>query len=253
MTHRHEHRSRRHSSEIPDESRQESRPHAVRDTTRRVRSESRHGKPRRHVIEKKLARKQRLQAVGVAAFVIIIMGIVMLAAAYYHQAARDRYALWDTARAVIHYMETHNGAWPRQWAELKADYYDLPTLMGGQSWAELMKRVNVDFTANPATLARCDLQADKAPFQVIFLKSGKHRHLDFAEPNTLILEYLKKLEVRQLRENAQPATPEGTAVPAVPAVVAAAPTGPQYSQYSQYPLQQQRHPQQRERRQKRQK
>ena len=111
-------------------------------------------------------------------------------------AVDDSYAQWDAALAVISYMERNAGTWPKDWDAVHQGYLSA-TNLHGLGWDNLQTRVDIDFSADPAELRHMDLLQGEPPFQVIWLRNGKQHHWSGAEPNTLILEYLKKNRTEQ--------------------------------------------------------
>ena len=107
-------------------------------------------------------------------------------------AVEDSYAEWDAALAVISYMERNDGAWPTNWDAVRQGYLSA-TNLHGLGWDNLYKRVDIDFIADPADLRKnALLPQDEPPFKVIWLRNGKTHCWSGAEPNTMVLEYLKK-------------------------------------------------------------
>lgn len=106
-------------------------------------------------------------------------------------AVDDAYAQWDAALAVISYMERNASTWPKDWDAVHQGYLSA-TNLHGLGWDNLYKRVDIDFSADPVDLRTNALQQDEPPFKVIWLRNGKTHCWSGAEPNTLILEYLKE-------------------------------------------------------------
>jgi hypothetical protein len=106
-------------------------------------------------------------------------------------AVDDSYAQWDAALSIISYMERNAEAWPKDWEAVHQGYLSATDLRG-LGWDNLQTRVDIDFAADPAELKKTDLPQGELPFRVIWLRNGKKHHWSGAEPNTLILEYLKK-------------------------------------------------------------
>jgi hypothetical protein len=111
-------------------------------------------------------------------------------------AVDDSYAQWDAALSIISYMERNAEAWPKDWEAVHQGYLSAKDLRG-LGWDNLQTRVDIDFSADPAELKKMDLVQGEPPFQVIWLRNGKQHHWSGAEPNTLILEYLKKNHTEQ--------------------------------------------------------
>ena len=111
-------------------------------------------------------------------------------------AVDDSYAQWDAALAAISYMERNAGTWPKDWDAVHQGYLSA-TNLHGLGWDNLYKRVDIDFSADPVVLRTNALQQDEPPFKVIWLRNGKTHCWSGAEPNTLILEYLKENRTEQ--------------------------------------------------------
>ncbi len=153
-----------------------------------------------------MTRRTKVVLSGVAG---VILGVAFLFAwAVYHTnyvMAPNAYAVWWTADLVIEHMETHAGAWPRNWEELQAtsdqaykgttstnhDGTLIAEFRPRATIQELQKRVEIDWNADPLELAKTELQATGRPFRVIWLRNGKSTAYSGKEPNTMILEYLK--------------------------------------------------------------
>ena len=142
--------------------------------------------------------------------ILITVGLVVLAAISYigfdilRTATQipEAYAAWDAATLVIEYMDTHDGAWPRSWDELLTAAKTLPKddrRIRGTPIDQLSTRVRIDWDADPRKLAEAIPDPDALPFRVITRADGS----DFptlwsgAEPNTLILEYLKQKDANK--------------------------------------------------------
>jgi hypothetical protein len=112
----------------------------------------------------------------------------------------DAYAQEWTARIVIQYMEWHGGSWPRSWDDLE-EPFEASLGPGGSLtyYQTLQDRVVVDFSANPADLAKMPAgDINSPPFRVIYLRSGKRYHFGYGEANILVWEYLQKRARRPL-------------------------------------------------------
>jgi hypothetical protein len=112
----------------------------------------------------------------------------------------DAYAKWDVGNLLIEYMETHDRAWPKRWEDLEECYTVLNSdarrsgdrfLRSGQSFAELQRRIAIDFTADPATLPQAQTRPGQEPFRIVWSLSGSKTVWEGAEPNEMILYYLK--------------------------------------------------------------
>jgi len=121
------------------------------------------------------------------------------------QVPRDAYAVWWTADLVIEHMEKHGGSWPRSWDELQTTsdqaYKGTTSTNRDGTWIaefrprdtidELKQRVEIDWKADPKTLAKAEFKETGRPFRVIWLRNGKSTHYSGKEPNDMVLEYLK--------------------------------------------------------------
>jgi hypothetical protein len=108
----------------------------------------------------------------------------------------DAYAGWGAAELVINYMETHEGAWPRRWEDLRGPAHG--------DVGSIRKLVEIDFGVNPAALPQAEAVDDNAPFRVIWLRDGRRVYWKGQEPNRMIWEYLRakreKTEKKRGRE-----------------------------------------------------
>ena len=145
----------------------------------------------------------------IVGFVIVIVAIAAWASIVFIQAVldvpRQAYAGWWTADLVIAYMECHDGAWPRNWEDLRAlaeganevtesterDGRVIVEFRPKASIEELQRLVVVDWDANPNELLRAPHKEGSPPFRVIYLRNGKSTHYEGREPNQMILEYLE--------------------------------------------------------------
>lgn len=145
--------------------------------------------------------------------IIFIVVVVLLAGAglivwvghQVLQVPRDAYAVWWTADLVIEHMERHGGSWPRSWDELRTtsdqaykgitstnrDGTMLAEFRPRDAIDELRQRVDIDWQADPTTLAKTEFKQTGPPFRVIWLRNGKPTHYSGKEPNNMVLEYLK--------------------------------------------------------------
>ncbi|MSR57560.1 MAG: hypothetical protein EXS05_07800 [Planctomycetaceae bacterium] len=100
-------------------------------------------------------------------------------------------AAW-VAEMVIEHLRLHNGAWPRQWTDLR-EPFDRCVERSGRSWSfdDLRSRVDVDWEADPKLLARQVDANGQATFRVVYLREGRLDQAVNAEPNQMILDYLR--------------------------------------------------------------
>lgn len=145
--------------------------------------------------------------------IIIIVVAVLLAGAGFTAwfgyqvllVPRDAYAVWWTADLVIEHMDKHGGSWPRSWDELRTtgdqaykgttstnrDGTMIAEFRARDTIDELKQRVEIDWKANPKTLANAEFKEKGPPFRAIWLRNGKSTHYSSKEPNDMVLEYLK--------------------------------------------------------------
>jgi hypothetical protein len=116
---------------------------------------------------------------------------------------QDAYAKWDAATLVIEFMDTHDGRWPRGWEDLRGTYSELQQRTGHRymhtalTFDEFRSRVGIDFQADPAKLAMMPENREDAPFRVIWAASGNTTTWSGAEPNQIVLEYLRGVQDRR--------------------------------------------------------
>lgn len=128
---------------------------------------------------------------------VLLAAVVGLLAWFIHctlETVQDCYAEWDAAHAIIYYMETHNNAWPKNWAEVETSYAGMPFryLPEPSGFETTRRKVDVNFGAMPSELAKHRPKGDEVPFKVIWLRNGKQHWWAGAEPNTLVLKYLQE-------------------------------------------------------------
>ena len=126
-------------------------------------------------------------------FVVAAISVIASIAFYANQAnqaMRNSYAVWWVADMVIEHMKANDGKWPRNWEDLRDDYQTL-VQRSVQPWQfdELQHRVKIDWNVNPEEL---DLQADGSQeFRAIWLADGTDSFWEGAQPNWIILNYLR--------------------------------------------------------------
>ena len=134
----------------------------------------------------------------------LILSIAFLAVAggawyLYHRidaVVRNAYAVEWVAGMIVDHLEANDGAWPKNWDDLRDDY-ELGELKAGRPWTfdELRDRVVVDWNADPQLLASQTRQSKSdgaPPFHVIGLTDGSTDHWRNAEPNKIVAEYFRK-------------------------------------------------------------
>jgi hypothetical protein len=108
----------------------------------------------------------------------------------------NSYAMQSAGQLIIEHLRRHSGAWPKSWAELR----ETCAISGMQilaktpdaEIAELKKRVEIDWSADPARLRDLVHQGDVARIAVVKLRSGRRDWFVGAEPNQMIGDYLKE-------------------------------------------------------------
>lgn len=117
-----------------------------------------------------------------------------------YELAPELYSQEWVAGMVIRYMESNEGRWPQNWDDLQKPY-EVAVSQGGQPWSfeDLRRRVEVDFSANPAELSGTPLTNEgEAGFRVIRLRSGRRHHWEGGEPNLRIWKYLQEHSPRSI-------------------------------------------------------
>ena len=128
--------------------------------------------------------------IWVAVLSVVLAGIVFVRKLI--NVPIDAYRVWNTARALEHYMESHDGAWPTDWDELLRGTGNKTFNSMGGRLSTLRDHVMIDFAFDPAAAAERIREDDANPvFKVIWLKNGSLVHWAGAEPNELIFNYLK--------------------------------------------------------------
>lgn len=110
---------------------------------------------------------------------------------------QDPYAVEHTAGLIIRYMEQHQNRWPQSWQDLETTQQITDPSNRNFSVQKLKQIVVVDWNADPTHLARAELSIDdQPPFRVIWLRNGNSTHWSSTEPNRLVLEYLRRGQMR---------------------------------------------------------
>ena len=125
-----------------------------------------------------------LIAVAVAAVVSYVRRLV--------RGVENAYAVWNVADLVIDHMEAHNGQWPRNWGDLAAAKQQRAGRDVSEDMAHYRELVAVDFTVDPATLARTPFRpgSKEPPFRVIRHRRSPAWVYGGQEPNGMIWGYL---------------------------------------------------------------
>lgn len=103
----------------------------------------------------------------------------------------DAYAMWNTGDLVVDYMGKHADRWPSGWEDLrpsfeackKGDEY----MRGGLTFDEIRNRIEIDWKASPQNAL-----LHRTPFKSITARSANHTIWEGAEPNEMIIQYLRK-------------------------------------------------------------
>ena len=149
-------------------------------------------------------RPKRLIGIAIALLALII--VVSAVPEVLHRISRrlpnirDAYAKWDTGNLIIDYMDHHDGQWPHAWSDLRESFARLSTtdpseprrLRGGMPLDELERRIGVDWNADPSVLARATSNRETEPFHVIWSLDGSTTTWEGAEPNQMVLDYLRQ-------------------------------------------------------------
>lgn len=110
---------------------------------------------------------------------------------------KDPYAVWQTAGMVVEYMEKNQNRWPTSWVELGKTRQGPYASDSNFTLEQLRQLVVIDWNAVPKQLAKAEFNDDdQPPFRVIWLRNGRSMEWSRAEPNRIILEYLKKKGVK---------------------------------------------------------
>lgn len=126
---------------------------------------------------------------------LAIVGVVIYGGFLVHRILHtdlpNAYAVEWVAELVVQHMDANDGAWPRDWDELRDDYQTLTEDLGSTwSFEELQSRVAIDWQADPATLIDQASATVDVPFNVIWLQDGSSDHWVGREPNQVVLDYL---------------------------------------------------------------
>lgn len=162
-------------------------------------------------------RRRLILGLGMAALAIAVWVAVVFVRAVL-DVPRQAYAVWWTADLVVAYMESHEGAWPRGWEDLRPltevatevsetkepDGNVIVEFRPKAGIQELQRYVEVDWSADPGELLRVPRREAGPPFRVIYLRNGRTTHYEGREPNQMILEYLEVKHRGNARRAAEP-------------------------------------------------
>jgi hypothetical protein len=111
----------------------------------------------------------------------------------YQNRVPDSLAEEAVAGMVVEYMESHGGAWPRSWDDLKES---ARTCAEGWDFDFLRERVEIDFTVDLVEFAKNPPPEEDSPSQVLRLTSGKSHCLSGVQPNRRVWNYLQSRTAR---------------------------------------------------------
>ncbi|QNN22392.1 hypothetical protein HED60_08930 [Planctomycetales bacterium ZRK34] len=139
-----------------------------------------------------MARRQII-IVTIVASAVLVAGSGVYLYRQISQLINNAYAKWHVAALVIDHMKVNNDAWPTGWDDLRDDF-DRRVTQSGQSWSfdTLRERVVIDWTVDPEKLAHVEVIDDQQPFNVIRARHGIDSSWEGAEPNRMILDYLRQ-------------------------------------------------------------
>ena len=119
---------------------------------------------------------------------LLIPLLLVVVALYLYLASSNKtlecYATWDSGRLVIGYLFLKN-KWPQNWEDLSS-VSDKIVFKGPLSLAEIKSMIDVDFNEDILKL-----QQKVGTAKIIELKNGHDSFWENANPNNLIMEYLK--------------------------------------------------------------
>lgn len=125
---------------------------------------------------------------------IVLVPVLAVGSAWYLQVGivKTSMAAW-VAQMVIDHLQTHEGAWPREWTDLR-ESYDRCEQRLGRSWSfdELRSRVDVDFEADPIELAKQADSRGQATCRAVRLREGPLDQSANAAANQMILDFLQR-------------------------------------------------------------
>jgi len=134
--------------------------------------------------------RRMIAAVAVVAVLLVLLPIVWELLSL--DAVDDAYALRGAGEMVVHYMEDHDGRWPRGWADLKP-YFDCGGgRVGGWSFAKYQQRVIIRWDVNPASLEYEAKTKRRPSFRVISATGLFPASVGGREPNEILYRYLRQ-------------------------------------------------------------
>ena len=136
-------------------------------------------------------------------FIVLIIALLVVAALATaitrfvmrtRRSIENAYAVWNVAGMVIDHMESHDSQWPHNWDDLEAAWRREKGGEMAEVFARYRELVEVDFSADPKTLAQAPFQPGQKdpPFRVIRHRRHPPSIWTGAEPNELIWQYLNR-------------------------------------------------------------
>lgn len=125
-------------------------------------------------------------------YVFTVVSIAVGAALYVgysvSESIRNSYAVWWVADMVVEHMKANQNEWPKSWSDLEDDYQTC-VARSRQPWSfdELSQHVTVDWNVDPLKLAALN----DSEIRAIWLADGTDSHWEHAEPNEIIVGYLR--------------------------------------------------------------
>src|SRR6266481_1830816 len=97
---------------------------------------------------------------------------------------------------VAHFMEDHDGRWPKGWADLRP-YFDAGEgRVGGWSFKKYQGRVTIQWDVDPARLEVAAKRNARPTFQVISARRLFPGTVGEHEPNEILYRYLRYMPSR---------------------------------------------------------
>jgi hypothetical protein len=130
-----------------------------------------------------------MAVVAVAAVLLVLLPIVGVLLSL--DWIDDAYALWGAGDMVVHYMEDHDGQWPKGWGDLKP-YFDSGGGRVGGSFGQYQQRVTIQWDVDPARLEEAAKTNPSPTFRVISASGPFPGSIGGHEPNEILYRYLRQ-------------------------------------------------------------
>lgn len=104
----------------------------------------------------------------------------------------DAYAQWGAGEMVVHFMEKHDGNWPRSWEDLRPAFEVSGGRVRGWSFAEFQNRIWIDFNASPELLNLATNPNGIPRFDVIHPSDATRVQIQGMDANSIVLRYLRE-------------------------------------------------------------